>query len=140
MRLAALLGVRERGGSSILLGIGLAPYAPEVARLAERVEVLAVIDPDEGSAALRLDIDQLAAGVDPLLGLGPGRWPIRSGVLDAIAFLGPPGEALDEAWRCLRSKGRLVLVEAGGIDPRPLLERGFEPLAEDDETWVGRRA
>jgi len=139
VRLVALLGLGERTGASILLGLGLAVYAPDVARLAERVEILAVLEAENDLADVAWGVDDLAAGADPVLGLGPGRWPIRSGALNGVALRGAPGEALDETWRCLRPEGRLVLVEAKALDTRPLLERGFETLAEDANAWVGRR-
>jgi len=140
LRLAALLGIGERAGSAVLLGRGLATCAPAIARLAERVEILAVLGPAEPPDRPPWELDELAAGIDPVRGLGPGRWPLRSGALDGIALRGAPGERLDEAWRCLRPAGRLVLVDAEGLDTGPLLARGFEPLAADARTWVGQRS
>jgi len=139
VRLVALLGLGERSGSAILLGRGLARYAVHVTRLAERAEILAVLDAEDHLARPGWGIDELAAGVDPILALGPGRWPLRSGALAGVALRGSPGEALEEVWRCLRPGGRLVLLDAEALDPRPLLDRGFEPLAEDENTWVGQR-
>jgi hypothetical protein len=133
LRISALLGLAERGGSAILLGSGLGEYAPRVAQMAGRVEVLAVVP-----RGTEWPLDDLASGVNPLFGL-TDRWPIRTAKLDGVALRGAVGDALQEAVRCLAVERRLVLFEPDPADLDRVSDAGFETLAGDERTWVGTR-
>lgn len=144
LKLAALLGVGERPGMVIMLGAGLAQHAPVIARMADRVEVIAVVDraaADGGASrtAIGWGIDDLAAGVDPIIGLGE-RWPLRSGALDGVAVRGGIDAGLGEVQRCLRPGRRLVVIDPVQSDLEVLAGAGYETLAADGDTWVGVRA
>ena len=132
LRVSALLGLAERDGSAILLGPGLGEHAPRVAQMAARVEVIAVVSRDTVT-----DIEDLASGVNPVLGL-PGRWPVRSAKLDGVALLTPTLDALAEAARCLAPGRRLVVISPDAPCPDGA-DLGFETLASDERTWVGTR-
>jgi len=140
LKLAALLGLGERPGMVIMLGEGLGHHAPAIARMSERVEVLAVVEESgaEERAGAGWTIDDLAAGVDPVVGLGK-RWPIRSGVLDGIALEGRVDTSACEAQRCLAPGRRLVVIDPDPSDVDRLAGAGYETLAADGETWVGLR-
>jgi len=144
LKLAALLGVGERPGMVILLGAGLGHHASVIARMADRVEVIAVVDraAEDGSGSgtvIGWDIDDLAAGVDPVVGLGE-HWPLRSGALDGVALRGGIDAGLGQVQRCLGVGRRLVVVDPVPSDLERLAGAGYETLAADPETWVGSRA
>ena len=132
LRLAALLGVSERDGSVVLLGPGVGGLAPRVAALAEKIEVLAVVD-----GSVMFDLGELESGVNPLVGL-TSPWPVRPGSLHGVAYRGLP--PLEETRRCLRAEGRLVVVDAAERDRSALEAAGFSTLATDETTWVGSSA
>lgn len=135
-KLAALLGLGERDGLVVLLGAGLGAHAAELARMAGRVEVIAIVEPEEGAHP---DIEDLVAGVDPVRRLGH-RWPFRSGALGGVGLRGRVETVRDEVSRCLVTGGRLVIVDPDPTDIQCLAETGFETLAADEETWVGVRS
>jgi SAM-dependent methyltransferase len=135
-KLAALLGLGERPGLAVLLGAGLGGQAAAVARMADRAEVIALASGT--GISLDLDIDDLAAGIDPVTGLGAS-WPVRRGALDGVAWRGPVAAVLVEVSRCLREGGRFVIIDPDPVEPETLLQGAFEPLATDHETWVGAR-
>jgi hypothetical protein len=128
----------------VMLGDGLGHHAPMIARMTDRVEVLAVVGgpaANEGvsAAGAGWTIDDLAAGVDPVMGLGE-RWPVRSGALDGIALKGRVEASLGEAQRCLATGRRLVVIDPDPSDLERLDGAGYATLAADGETWVGLRS
>lgn len=133
VKIAALLGLGEGAGSALLLGTSVGEHAAGVAGFADQVEVLAVVP-----SGTELAIDQLASGVNPVIGLTP-RWPLRSGALDGVVLRGPVADAAVEARRCLRSGRRLVLIDPAPGDADALSQAGFAELARDEATWVGER-
>lgn len=137
VRLAALLGVGERRGVVVLLGPGLGRHGADVARLAERAEVIAWLDP--GSAADGFDLADLEAGLDPIHGASATSWPVRERFLDGVALGLAPRAHLDEAARCLKPGGRLVILGSESDDAADPDERLFRELARDETTWVGER-
>ena len=140
LRLAALLGVTERAGMVVLLGPTLAAHAPAVARLGDRLEVLAWLpDPEDPSAPAVLALEDLAAGVDPLLGAAPEGWPVRPGALHGIALAAPTALELSEVTRCARPGARLVMETPTPDDLDALAASGFAEVASDPTVWVGER-
>ena len=141
LRLAALLGVTERAGMVVLLGPRLAALAPDVARLGDRLEVLVWL-PDSGdpSAPAALAVEDLAAGVDPLLGAAPDRWPVRPGALHGIALAAPAALEPSEIARCARPGARLVVESPSPADLDALAASGFAEVASDPTVWVGERS
>lgn len=132
---AALLGVQERKGGRFLLGPPLGMHAVAVAGHGERLELLAWV---EAGTDPSFSIDELGAGANPVSGIDPGRWPVRAGSLDGVALAGgtaPPAEA----WRALRSGGRLVLFGPEASDVDAAAAAGFRELASDAGAWVGER-
>jgi uncharacterized protein YbaR (Trm112 family) len=139
LRVAALLGLGgDEAPRAVALGPGLASLGPEVARLGGRVEVLC-LHPATACTGVPTDIDDLAAGVNPIVGAEGGPWPVRAGALDAVAWQGPLGEAAPRARAAIRPGGRLVLIDPAGGDPARLEQEGFEVLARDDTAWAGAR-
>ncbi|MXW67793.1 MAG: hypothetical protein F4Z72_12445 [Gemmatimonadales bacterium] len=140
LRLAALLGVSDRAGMAVLLGPRLAAYAPHVARLGDRLEVVAWL-PDTGdrSSPAAVAIEDLVVGVDPLLGAAPDRWPIRSGALHGIALAAPMALRLSEVTRCARPGARLVVETPTPPDLDLLAASEFAEVASDRTVWVGER-
>ena len=137
LRIAALLGVTDRAGAVVLLGPRVAEHAARLARLGDRLEVLAWLDgAHEPVASPQAD---LAAGVNPLRGAAPGGWPVRSGSLHGIALAGPLALDLAEAERCLRPGARLTVARPAPEDIEALLGSGLAELAADATAWVGRR-
>lgn len=141
LRLAALLGVTERAGMVVLLGPRLAALAPAVARLGDRLEVLVWLpDPEDPSAPAALAVEDLAAGVDPLLGAAPDRWPVRPGALHGIALAAPTALEPSEIARCARPGARLVVETPSPADLDALAASGFAEVASDPTVWVGERS
>ena len=137
LRIAALLGVTDRAGQVVLLGPGLAGHAGRLARMGDRLEVVAWLDARADPAAP--GVADLEAGVDPLLGAAPGGWPVRSGVLHGVALTGPLALHLTEIERCVRPGARLFVAEPTSEDLESLSESGFRELAADPTAWVGER-
>lgn len=141
LRLAALLGVSDRAGIVVLLGPRLAVHAPAIARLGDRLEVLVWLpDPDDRSPPAAVDIEDLVAGVDPLLGAAPHRWPVRSGVLHGIALAAPMALPMSEIARCARPGARLVVETPTSADLDGLAASEFAEVASDSTVWVGERS
>ncbi|MDX1578332.1 MAG: hypothetical protein R3266_07595 [Gemmatimonadota bacterium] len=139
LRLGALLGLAERRGVVVLLGPGLGRLGPRVARFAERAEVIAWLSGEDGDR-LSFDLADLEAGVDPIVGAAPAAWPVRERSLDGVALQAGTAVDLDEAGRCLKSGGRLVLTARGDEAPRPSAgEERFREIAGDARAWVGER-
>ena len=143
LRIAALLGVTDRAGAVVLLGPALAAHAARLARMGDRLEVLAWLDDArEGDAS---PIEELAAGVNPLLGAAPDGWPIRSRSLHGIALAAPLGLAgprafgVPEIERCARPGARLLVHGPTPEDIECLSNAGFAELAADETAWVGER-
>lgn len=133
--LAALLGVQERKGGRFLLGPPLSAHAAAVAGHGERLELIAWVESDADPA---FSLDDLSAGANPVSGVEADRWPVRAGSLDGVALAGgtaPPSEA----WRALRSGGRLVLFGAADPEVDAAAAAGFRELASDPAAWVGER-
>lgn len=140
LRLAALLGVSDRAGMVVLLGPRLAAHAPPIARLGDRLEVLVWLpDPAGRSPPPAVAVEDLAAGVDPLLGAAPRRWPVRSGALHGIALAAPIPLPLSEITRCARPGARLVVETPTPEDLDSLAASGFAKVASDATVWVGER-
>ena len=140
LRLAALLGVSDRAGMVVLLGPRLAAHAPPIARLGDRLEVLVWLpDPAGRSPPPAVAVEDLAAGVDPLLGAAPRRWPGRSGALHGIALAAPIPLPLSEITRCARPGARLVVEPPPPEDLDSLAASGFAKVASDATVWVGER-
>ena len=137
LRIAALLGVTDRAGQVVLLGPGLAGHAGRLARMGDRLEVVAWLDARADPAAP--GVADLEAGVDPLLGAAPGGWPVRSGALHGVALTGPLALHLTEIERCVRPDARLFVAEPTSEDVESLSESGFRELAADPTAWVGER-
>ncbi len=137
LRIAALLGVTDRAGQVVLLGPGLAGHAGRLARMGDRLEVVAWLDARADPAAP--GVADLEAGVDPLLGAAPGGWPVRSGALHGVALTGPLALHLTEIERCVRPDARLFVAEPTSEDLESLSESGFRELAADPTAWVGER-
>lgn len=141
LRLAALLGVSDRAGMAVLLGPRLVSQAPAIARLGDRLEVLAWLpDTDDRSPPSAVAVEDLVAGVDPLLGAAPDRWPIRSGALHGIALAVPMALQLSEAARCARPGARLVVEAPTPADLDSLAASEFSEVASDSTVWVGERS
>ncbi|MDE2663593.1 MAG: hypothetical protein OXI39_11395 [Gemmatimonadota bacterium] len=140
LRLAALLGASDRAGMVVLLGPRLAAHAPAIARLGDRLEVLVWL-PDAGgrSPPPAVAVEDLAAGVDPLMGAAPDRWPIRSGALHGIALAAPMALPLSEISRCARPGARLVVETPTPPDLDSLAASEFAEVASDRTVWVGER-
>lgn len=140
LRLAALLGVSDRTGMVVLLGPRLAPHAPAIARLGDRLEVLVWLpNPGDRSPPATVAVEDLVAGVDPLLGAAPNRWPFRSGALHGIALAAPIALPLSEITRCARPGARLVVEAPTPPDLDSLAASAFEEVASDATVWVGER-
>ncbi|MDE2944462.1 MAG: hypothetical protein OXT63_09700 [Gemmatimonadota bacterium] len=141
LRLAALLGVSDRAGMVVLLGPRLAAHAPAIARLRDRLEVLVWLpDPGDGSPPAAVGVEDLVAGVDPLLGAAPHRWPIRSGALHGIALAAPMALQLSEITRCARPGARLVVENPTPAEVDSLATSEFAEVASDATIWVGERS
>lgn len=142
VRLAALMGVTDPAGGVVLLGPGLTAHAPAVARLGDRLEVLAwwSAPGDPSTAPASLPLEELAAGVDPLCGAAPDRWPVRSGALHGIALAEDLAALLPEITRCVRPGARLVVENPTRADLAALAGSGFAQVASDPAVWVGERA
>lgn len=141
LRLAALLGVSDRAGMVVLLGPGLAAHAAGIARLGDRLEVLAWLpDPGDCSPPATVAVEDLVDGVDPLLGAAPHRWPIRSGALHGIALAAPMALPLSEVTRCARPGARLVVEAPTPADLDSLAASEFAEVASDATVWVGERS
>ena len=141
LRLAALLGVSDRAGMVVLLGPGLAAHAAAIARLGDRLEVLVWLpDPGDRSRPAVVAVEDLVAGVDPLLGAAPHRWPIRSGALHGIALAAPIALPMSEVTRCARPGARLVVETPTPADLDSLAASEFAEVASDATVWVGERS
>lgn len=141
LRLAALLGVSERAGMVVLLGPRLAAHAAAIARLGDRLEVLVWLpDAADRSPSVAAVVEDLVAGVDPLLGAAPHRWPIRSGALHGIAVAAPMTLPLSEITRCARPGARLVVETPTPADLDSLAASEFAEVASDATVWVGERS
>ncbi len=141
MRLAALLGVSDRAGMVVLLGPRLAAHAAAIARLGDRLEAIVWLpDPGDGSPPATMAVEDLVAGVDPLLGAAPRRWPIRSGALHGIALAAPMALQLSEITRCARPGARLVVEAPTPADLDSLAASEFAEIASDATVWVGERS
>lgn len=136
VRLAALLGLSEQKGIKVLLGPGLADYALPVVRFGERVEVVAWV---EGPSSASFSLDELAEGINPMRSAPDRPWPIRMGSFHGLALKGPAVAQLEEATRCVRLGGRVVVLDPTADDFEAFAAGAFEELARDDSTWVGRR-
>ena len=136
LRLAALLGVADRPGAVVLLGPDVAAHAARLARMGDRIEVIAWLAGATGEAA-PAGVDVLAAGVNPLRGAAPDGWPVRSDSLHGIALAGPLGLDLAEAARCLRPGARLVVAPPAPEDLEALRASGLTEVAADATAWVG---
>ena len=140
LRLAALLGVSDRAGMVVLLGPRLAAQAAAIARLGDRLEVIVWLpDPGDRSPPATVAVEDLAAGVDPLLGAAPHRWPVRSGALHGIALAAPMALQLSEITRCARPGARLVVETPTPADLDSLATSEFTEVASDATVWVGER-
>ncbi|MXW55990.1 MAG: hypothetical protein F4Z33_07420 [Gemmatimonadales bacterium] len=140
LRLAALLGASDRAGMVVLLGPRLAAHAPAIARLGDRLEVLVwMSDSGDRSPPSAVPVEDLVAGVDPLLGAAPDRWPIRSGALHGIALAAPMTLQLSEITRCARPGARLVVETPGSAELDSLAASEFAEVASDSTVWVGER-
>ena len=137
LRIAALLGVTDRAGQVVLLGPGLAGHAGPLARMGDRLEIVAWLDARGDPAALGVADPEV--GVDPLLGASPDGWPVRSGALHGVALSGPLALHLTEIERCVRPGARLFVAEPTSEDLESLSESGFRELAADPTAWVGER-
>lgn len=126
LRLAALLGLAE-GGGRVVLRSAPPELAKEVAALAPRVQVAAVLDAPVPSVA--------AGRVDEVL--AEGMLPFASGSLRGVAFPAAATAAhADDALRALGPKGRLVLE---GVSPEVaghLRGAGVRILLEEDGVLV----
>lgn len=141
LRLAALLGVSDRAGMVVLLGPRLAAHAAAIARLGDRLEVLVWLpDPADRFPPAAAVVEDLVAGVDPLLGAAPHRWPIRSGALHGIALAAPIVLPLSEVTRCARPGARLVVETPTPADLDELAASEFAEVASDATVWVGERS
>ncbi len=141
LRLAALLGVSDRAGMVVLLGPRLAAHAAAIARLGDRLEVLVWLPDAAGrSPSAAAGVEDLVAGVDPLLGAAPNRWPIRSSALHGIALAAPIALPLSEITRCARPGARLVVETPTPADLDALAASAFTEVASDATVWVGERS
>jgi len=136
VRLAALLGLSEQRGIMVLLGFGLADYALPIVRFGERVEVVVWMEPESPSL---LSQDELAEGINPMRATRDRPWPIRMNSLHGLALRGPALPQQEEATRCVRPGGRLVILDPTQEDVEGFASGAFEELARDDTTWVGER-
>lgn len=139
VRIAALLGLTDGAGGVILLGPGpgaLGVAVAELAGSAGRIEILAWLD--DGAARQPWGVDELARGVNPVLGADLTRWPVRAAALDGVALARPAGGSIEEAVRALRPEGRLVLLDSDDEALEGLSSLAVDELASDASTWVGR--
>jgi uncharacterized protein YbaR (Trm112 family) len=138
LRLAALLGLAERPRPLVLLGPGLGRHGAPLARLATGAEAIAWLDPVDEEPPAR-GVGELARGVNPIRGADRGRWPVRSSSLHGIALSEPWADMVEEAARCSRTGGRIVLPSPDSAMVAMLADVGFIELASDPGTWVGER-
>lgn len=115
-RLAALLGADDTSGY-LLLGRGLARFAPGVARRAPEAEVLALADEPPASAP----------GVTWVVGAGTAALPLFTARLAASALAASALDEASEAVRVVRVGGLVVLLA-----PDPDVEEALEgwPVSE----------
>lgn len=135
LHIAALLGLRERKGSRVLLGEGLGPAAPAVVEFGEQVEILVLTDPSDPEA----DADAPSPSITPIWGARPDAWPTRAGALNGVALLGGTPEGVHEAERALRPGGRLVVLEPASDAADLVRELDFELLADEPQALVAER-
>lgn len=129
LRLAALLGLAEGGGSVLLVGGG-ADLAEEVAALAPEVEVVVLSGAPTGGEE-RSGVNRIAGGA---------ALPFAPGSFRGVAFPGPAGPgALDEAARVLAAPGRIVLEEAPADAAGRLAGHGLRVLLEEEGVLVAER-
>lgn len=129
-RLAALMGVAEGPGYSLIVGSD-ARLAPGVAALIQNLEVVAV---DEALACWDEEPGISRLATSP-------RLPFRGRSMRAVALTGGSAEALlEEGIRVLGPHGRLVLAEAPeGVEER-LSRAGLAVVAREGWTVVAALA
>jgi len=129
LRAAALMGVTEGPGTLLMSG-PVALFAPEVARMVEGVEVVAM-HPD-------LEAQSETPGVSRMIA-GPGI-PFFSATMKAIFLSGPSdGREILEACRVLVPEGRLVLDDKPEHAGDLLGSAGLEVIFEEEGVLIGQR-
>jgi uncharacterized protein YbaR (Trm112 family) len=124
LRLAALLGVRDRPGMVLLLGVD-ADTAEEVARLLPGAQVI-VAGEDGGTGARALSRVRLA-----------GSLPFRDASLRGAVVGGEPApELLDELSRALAPGAHLVVDPAASGTAQTLVDRGLGVVLDQEGVVV----
>jgi hypothetical protein len=132
MQVGALLGVRERPGSRMLLDEGLAECAESVASWGERLEILTL-------APSEILPREPVSGVTPITGASDVPWPFRPRALHGVALLGGSVERLSEASRLLVSGGRLAVFEPAQEVVEAVSAEDFEVHAAEALAMVATR-
>lgn len=132
VRLAALLGLAEGGGTVVVAG----PSAAVAGRIREVVEGVSVVSVVSVTGSSGIGA-RGGVGVSRLL--ADVRIPLREGALRGVALTGEWASRLEEGARLVSGAGRLV-VEPAPADARERLEAvGMDVLLEQDGVVVAAR-
>lgn len=125
IRLAALLGLVEGGGSILLLG-PTARYAASLVGIVEGIEVVAA------------SLDLLAIRESPEVNrmAVSGVLPFKSGVLRGVALTGGEEGLLEEVVRVTAPIGRIVVLESTPETEARVRDMGLEVLIAEGEVVV----
>lgn len=131
IRLAALLGLVEGGGSILLLG-STARHAATLFGMVEGIEVVA-------ASPVLMAIPE-SSGVNRLA--VSGVLPFKSGVLRGVALTGGEEGLLEEVVRVTAPIGRIVVLESNPETEPHVRDMGLEVLIAEGEvvvaTWPAR--
>ena len=129
VRLAALLGLVEGGGSILLLG-PTARHAAPVVGMVEGVEVV-VASQELMAIPESTEVNRMAVS---------GSLPFKSGVLRGVALTGGEEGLLEEVVRVTAPIGRIVVLESTPETERRIRDLGLEVLIAEGEVVVAARA
>ena len=122
-----------RGGGRVLLGPRLAGIAVAVGALAERWEVVSLVDARPAEAP---GSDRISRLIVPAV----GRLPLLRGRFGAAALAGDPdADRLREVAAALAPLARLAIVAPGAGVVSAMQEAGLEVIAADERVAVGSR-
>jgi hypothetical protein len=129
IRMAALLGLVEGGGSILLLGT-TARHAAPLVKMVEGVEVVAV-SPDLRAIPESAGVNRIAVS---------GVLPFKSGVLRGVALTGGEEGLLEEVVRVTAPIGRIVVLESNPETEPHIRDLGLEVLIAEGQVVVAARA